>query len=78
MSVDLKGRAYAKVSEIKQGSCVEVDGGFPCLKSDVYYNVYDDGAGLYIECDDGKHFLSGQLDETGSFYTGIYLSPVKN
>ena len=60
--------AFAKVSEIKAGDKVRLDAGFTCHEAGVVTIKADDG--LYFECDEGHHYLSGQIED--DHYVGIY------
>lgn len=59
-----------KLADIKIGDCVCLDGGFTCMKSGLQ-RVKGDERGLYIPCDDGRHYLDGQEDEEGAELVGI-------
>lgn len=64
-------REFAKASEVNVGDTLEADGGFTCLcegdRKPVMKNVDNR---LYIECNEGKHFLEGQ--EENGVYIGLY------
>lgn len=53
-----------KLEDLKPGSTVKVDGGFTCMKANEY-RVKKDGRGLYLRCDDGKHYLDSQVGADG-------------
>ncbi len=79
-SKDLQGRPYVKVSQIKIGVTLQVDGDFTCLKKGAKRKVFnknpDDKSSFYIRCSAGYHYLDGQLkeDENGEAYLlGLYL-----
>ena len=73
---------YAMLCEVEEGDTVRVDGGFTCL-DDGEIRVVErfkhsrNGGGLFIRCNDGKHFLDGQLDQDDK-YVGIELIEKKN
>jgi hypothetical protein len=75
---DKLGRPYATPDDLKAGDKVDVDAGLTCMepgrKTVKAVTRGKDKGALYIECDDGKHFLSGQLEtENGvRFYMGIH------
>lgn len=69
---DKHGREYAKLSQLTTGSIVEVDGGFDCIDNGKHCEVKYNPGGLYIDCDHGHHFLSGQLETDGDSLIGIY------
>lgn len=75
MVTDANGRAYARVDTSKVGDWVETDNGFTCLGDAVRRQVKSsDDDKLYIDCDDGQHFLAGQWTQSvdGDFYVGLY------
>jgi hypothetical protein len=67
---DAGGRFYAELSELRPGDVVQVDGGFSCIKDGEKRTVNDDGE-LWIACKDGRHYLSGQVDD-GTACIGVY------
>lgn len=69
-------RKFALVSQVKKGTRVITDGGFTCLKPDQRRTVCEDSDGLYIRCREGKHYLSGQIDDSlaGEIFVGLYLA----
>lgn len=73
---DAKGREYAKLSELEDGHLVEVDDGFTCIDpGDKRIVKFDSGKQVlaYIQCKDGKHFLTGQLDDSDQdSLVGVY------
>lgn len=71
MKTDVNGHRYAKLDDLKPGYNVEVDGGFTCMDADVIKIVHSHENGLYIDCEEGRHFLNGQDDGDG-YCVGIY------
>ena len=83
-AVDTYGRPYALVSEVVEGSVVIVDHDFDCMRpwSEKVVKIDDmklknwgyDGS-LYIDCDEGQHFLHVHYDNASGveFYVGIYM-----
>jgi len=72
---DINGRAYATVAEVKKGTKLEVDEDFTCIDNKTVVVVKEDELGLFFECEEGHHYLDGQIDiNTDSFYVGLYLS----
>lgn len=69
---DKQGRKYAKLNELKQGSKVIVDDGFPCMKAWSEREVFEEGKELYIKCRSGMHSLEGQLEFGTEILIGIY------
>jgi hypothetical protein len=70
---DLQDREYAKLNDLKAGEIVEIDGGFECRREGKVVLMEDEGR-LFFLCDEGKHFLDGQLvdEETDDSLIGIY------
>lgn len=61
-----------KLTEVKPGMVLVADGGFPCLLNQQRCEVRADGDGLYIECNEGRHYLIGQIDfNTGTELIGL-------
>lgn len=62
-STDTSGRQWARLSELKAGDKVSLDRGFSCRagKSSVVEVKADENGSLYFDCNDGKHYLSGQV-----------------
>lgn len=73
MQKDKQGRPYAKMSELKAGDVVEIDGDFTCMKPWTKQPVQNDKDGLFLECEEGHHYLSGQADD-GEHCVGVYLA----
>ena len=69
---DKQGREYAKVSDLRAGDLVKVDGDFTCLEPWTTHLVQANTDGLWIDCNDEhhQHYLSGQIDN--GYYIGIY------
>ncbi len=61
---------YAKVSDVKVGDTVVTDGGFTCMKQNERHIVQEDENGLFIPCEEGHHYIDGQLDD-GDVYIGL-------
>jgi hypothetical protein len=73
---DLQGREYAKLSDLKAGDVIEIDGDFTCAKAGRHILKYHT-KGLYFDCDRGTHFIDGQLSgDVEDYLIGIY-GPVK-
>lgn len=68
---DKQGNPWAKLSDLQDGSKVRVDGGFGCLRENTIHEVHANDHGLYIECDQGQHYLDGQTDD-GEHLVGMY------
>lgn len=69
---DKNGRDWAKLSLLKRGDKVETDESFHCVAVPIS-TVYEDENGLFICCNQGKHYLDGQLNyEDNDSLTGIY------
>ncbi len=60
---------WARLTNLRAGMEVEIDGGFPCHPGGIVTLLDDDG--LYFKCVSGRHYLAGQLDENGHV-VGVY------
>ncbi len=69
---DANGREWARLSQLAPGDFVYVDGGFTCISDGETRKVKYSPGGLFIDCDHGHHFLSGQLENDGDSLIGIY------
>lgn len=67
---DLNGRPYAKLSELRVGDKVMVDGGFSCMH-DGDVKIVKEKDGLYIDCRYGHHHLHA-LATDDEHCIGIY------
>ena len=63
-------KPYLKRDEIEAGMSVECDGGFTCIPAFARRVVQSDNGDLWISCRHGRHYLEGQLNESGE-YVGI-------
>lgn len=52
------------LADLKPGSTIIADDGFTCMTAG-QKTVHADAHGLYVPCNDGKHYLDGQEDEDG-------------
>lgn len=68
---DVKGRPYAKLSELKVGDKVELDEGFTCHAAGIVTLQADAEGKLYFDCEEGGHDLDGQADD-GEHCIGVY------
>ena len=63
---------FAKITDVSAGTALVADGGFTCLRDGEAVTARPDEDGLlYVLCDDGRHYLSGQID--GDVYTGLSI-----
>ena len=71
---DLNGNDYAKFSDLKDGETVKIDSGFECRREGKVVLMQTDEGRLFFLCDEGKHFLDGQLadEPTDDSLIGIY------
>ncbi len=78
MCTDLNGLAYATVANLKPGDIVTCDIDFGCFvpgqRKRIMKSKAQEDANwpLYIRCKHGKHFIEPQIDESRTFYIGIY------
>lgn len=66
---------YASVSEVTEGTILVADSGFTCIKSNDQLIVRSGPSGLYVDCEEGKHLLDGQIIKDGHcepYYVGLY------
>ena len=70
-----------KYKDVKVGDLLIVGNGFTCLAPDTCTLVYEDVGALYVNCDDGRHYLDGQIDWDGKagvgdgYLVGLRLAP---
>jgi hypothetical protein len=55
----------ATANNVKVGDRLIPDGGFTCMTPGHIKVVRRDEGRLYVKCEDGCHYLDGQLDEHG-------------
>jgi hypothetical protein len=68
---DLNGRSYARLSELKAGDKIQIDGDFTCIEPWGLRTVKQSYGRLYIACSQGGHNLDGQLNDDG-YLVGVY------
>jgi hypothetical protein len=68
---DTFGRPYAKLSELREGQTVELDGGFTCTTAITVLLRKDERGVLGFTCDEGFHRIDGQADD-GEHCIGVY------
>lgn len=65
-----------RLSEIKLGDVVVADDGFTCIQANARLTVEVDPRGnLFVSCDQGRHFLDGQIDDDGETLVGLTKAP---
>lgn len=67
---DKDGRPYVRLDDLRAGDRIELDDGFTCCKPHTTTVHADKRGELYFKCNDGRHYVAGQL-ERGSLI-GIY------
>ncbi len=55
-----------RLSDLKPGDRIEIDDGFTCADAGTVDVCADTNGELYFACEDGRHYLEGQLDFDGS------------
>jgi hypothetical protein len=68
---DKLGRAYARLSETKAGDMVVPDDDFGCIRGGAAVEVKAGEHGLYVDCEEGPHYLEGQ-DDGDDHLIGMY------
>lgn len=51
-----------KLSELKAGDTLIADAGFTCMAAGETEVTADSEGSLYVVCEDGVHYLAGQVD----------------
>ena len=69
--IDAYMTSVARVSDTHSDDSVTVEG-FTCMRDGSTKQVQKDDLGLYLECDEGKHHLDGQI-EVLSDGTKVYI-----
>jgi hypothetical protein len=59
------------VDKVKKGTLLRCDDGFTCIRAGTVVKVRKDSSGLWIPCREGRHYLDGQLNDSGSGYVGF-------
>lgn len=68
------GREWAKLSALKAGSKVILDGDFTCgIAGETLVVEEHEKYGLYVPCIEGRHFLSGRASNVdGDHLVGVW------
>jgi len=66
---------YASEEQVKVGTKLRADDGFTCLRDGDELTVEGDDKGLFVRCDEGSHYLDGQLER--GRYVGLTLVTTK-
>lgn len=66
---DKSGKPWAKLSEVKKGDLLRLDGGFTCAKGQI--KISEDEVGLWFPCSHGRHYIVGQASD-GEHIVGAY------
>lgn len=69
---DLQGRPYAKMSDLKVGDIIQVDGDFTCIPANAKRTVRLLHGELYLDYSCGAHLLCGQEEDDCDTLIGIY------
>lgn len=56
---------YVKLTEIRAGDILVADAGFTCMSAGEKLVQADRYGELYISCSSGRHYLNGQLNDSG-------------
>ena len=60
---------YARVDAVSRGDTLIADGGFTCMREGAELLVNEDERGLFVSCDEGKHYIDGQIED--NLYIGL-------
>lgn len=71
---DKQGRKYARLGQLVAGSRVKVDGDFACIEPWTEQIVERDADGLFIQCEEGHHYLDGCCGHGSDHLLGVYLA----
>jgi hypothetical protein len=55
-----------KITDIGSGNRLRADDSFVCIKPGCLCEVFDSSDGLFVKCEEGDHFLSGQTAPDGA------------
>lgn len=55
-----------KITDIKAGDVLIADGGFTCIRKGAECIVRGEGRRMHVLCDQGEHYLEGQVGEHGT------------
>jgi hypothetical protein len=66
------------IDQVQTGQIIYTDNGFTCLSEGPHTVYEDEGGRKYIGCEEGRHYLDGQLDfEDGTTLVGLSDQPFK-
>jgi hypothetical protein len=63
-----------KLSDVKEGNILVADAGFDCLTAGKH-EVHRSPDGLYIRCEQGRHYLDGQVDRENNLVGLVAIDP---
>ena len=66
-----------KLTDLKTDNTVFTDCGFTCMSAGPKTIRHDEIGGFYVDCDEGRHFLDGQIDDADGELVGIGWTPEK-
>lgn len=55
-----------KFAEVREHNLLRAAGGFSCIAEGEVLLVYRDDLGLFVQCDEGGHYLASHKDEEGN------------
>lgn len=58
------------LADVQVGDLIVTDGGFGCCPVGPH-RVQRDATGLYFDCDEGHHYIDGQIDNPNDVLVGI-------
>ena len=70
---DAFGNEYLNIEQAKEGMKVWTDFGFTCVRIEEV-ELFDNFEKAYFLCDDGRHMIDGQCDDSTGCCIGLYIS----
>lgn len=71
MTVINRTRLMMPVDWVKKGTLLRCDDDFTCIRAGTVVKVRESKEGLWIPCRSGRHYLDGQLNDSGTGYVGF-------
>lgn len=65
------GVEYVKLGEVSAGDTIYADSGFDCMEAGAHTVLAAADGELYVECQKGQHWLSGQVEDESDHVIGF-------